>query len=40
MSIDVMALQAVPVDQDEPGAPQECCSFTCAWTCSSTCKTN
>ena len=41
MTIDVMALQAVPADQDAPGAPEECCSFTCGGvSCGATCKTN
>ena len=40
MSIDVLALQAVPADQAAPGAPQECCEWTCTNTCTSTCRTN
>ena len=41
MTIDVMALQAVPADQDAPNTPLECCSFTCGGlSCGSTCKTN
>ncbi|MEU0557036.1 ALQxL family class IV lanthipeptide [Dactylosporangium sp. NPDC006015] len=42
MTIDVMALQAVPADQDAPKAPEgNCCSFTCGGnSCGKTCQTN